>query len=101
MSRRKPGKKVKKMRILLRTEIPTLLLCPFQGSLRLSVLHLVLGRLSSKRINTQNFLKVIVHVIIIDQLNQTACLYEIQVTVIYSQAILGAMASECHKEGNL
>ena len=50
---------------------------------------------------TKKFLKVIVHVIIIDQLNQTACLYEIQVTVIYSQAILGAMASKCHKEGNL
>ena len=33
--------------------------------------------------------------IITDQLNQTAQLYEIQVTVIYSRAILVAVTSEC------
>ena len=36
----------------------------------------------------QNFLEIVVHVILIDQLNQIARLYEIQVTVIYSRAIL-------------
>ena len=36
----------------------------------------------------QNFLKVVVHVVIIVQWNQTAHLYEIQVTVIYSRTIL-------------
>ena len=32
----------------------------------------------------QNFLKIVVHVIIIDQWNQIARLYEIQITVIYN-----------------
>ena len=36
----------------------------------------------------QTFSKVVVHVIIIDQWNQTARLYENQVTIIYSRAIL-------------
>ena len=36
----------------------------------------------------QNVLNVVVYVIIIDQWNQTARLYEIQLTVIYSRAIL-------------
>ena len=40
--------------------------------------------------------KVIVHVIIIDQWNQIACLYEIQVTVIYSSTIFATVRSECH-----
>ena len=44
----------------------------------------------------QNLLKVVVHVMIIAQRNQTARLYEIQVTVIYSRAILAALMSECH-----
>ena len=43
----------------------------------------------------QNFLKVVVHVVIIDQWNKTASLYEIQVTVIYSRAILVTLTSEC------
>ena len=34
--------------------------------------------------------------IIIDQCNQTACLYEIQVMVIYSGTILVTVASEFH-----
>ena len=38
----------------------------------------------------QNF-----HVIIIDQWNQTARLYEIKVTFIYSRAILDTVTSEC------
>ena len=42
----------------------------------------------------QNFLKVVVHVIIIDQRNQIARLYEIQVTLIYSRSILVAVTSE-------
>ena len=42
----------------------------------------------------QNFLKVVVHVVIIDQWNKTAGLYEIQVTVIYSRAILVTLTSE-------
>ena len=44
----------------------------------------------------QNFLKVVVHVIITDQWSQTKCLYEIQITVIYSSAILVTVMSECH-----
>ena len=36
----------------------------------------------------QHFLKVVVHVIVIDQWNQIVRLYEIQVTVIYNGAIL-------------
>ena len=43
----------------------------------------------------QNFLKVVVHVIIIDQCNQTARVYEIQVTVTDSRAILVGVTSEC------
>ena len=43
----------------------------------------------------QNFFTVFVNVIIIDQWNQTASLYEIQVTVIYSRAILVTVTSEC------
>ena len=43
----------------------------------------------------QNFLEIVVHVILIDQLNQIARLYEIQVTVIYSRAILVTVMSEC------
>ena len=43
----------------------------------------------------QNFLKVIVHVMIIDQWNQTTCLYAVQGTVIYSHTILVAVMSEC------
>ena len=42
----------------------------------------------------QTFLKVVVHVIIIDLWNQIARLYEIQVTIIYSRAILVAVTSE-------
>ena len=38
----------------------------------------------------QNF-----HLIIFDQWNQTARLYEIQLTVIYIRAILVAVTSEC------
>ena len=55
-----------------------------------------LGRLflQSKYIHL-NFLQVIVHVIIIDQWNQTARLYEIQVTIIFNRAILVALTSEC------
>ena len=34
--------------------------------------------------------------IIIDQLKQTARLYKIQVTVIYSRVFLVAVTSECH-----
>ena len=49
---------------------------------------------SAKLYTHQNFLKVVVHVIISDQLNQTARLYEIQ-TVIYDRAILVAVTSEC------
>ena len=33
--------------------------------------------------------------IVMDQWNQTACLYEIQVTVIYSHAILVTVTSGC------
>ena len=49
-----------------------------------------------KYIYTKHFPKFIVipKVIIIDQLNQTACLYEIQVTVIYSRAILVTEAAD-------
>ena len=36
----------------------------------------------------------VVNVIIVDQWNQTTCLYEIQVTVIYSRASLVAMTSD-------
>ena len=36
----------------------------------------------------QNFLKVVVHVIIIDQWNQTALFYEIQVMIIQSNLII-------------
>ena len=43
----------------------------------------------------QNFLKVCVHVIIINKWNQTARLYEIQVTLIYSRASLVAVTSVC------
>ena len=43
----------------------------------------------------QNSLKVVVHAFIIDQLNQVAHLYEIQVTVIYIGAILVVVTSEC------
>ena len=39
---------------------------------------------------------VVVHVIFIDQWNQTTPLYEIQVTVIYCCAILVTVTSECH-----
>ena len=56
-----------------------------------------LGRLFYNRAKVymhQNFLKVVLHVIIIDQWNQTARLYEIQVMVIYSRAILAAVTSE-------
>ena len=35
----------------------------------------------------QNFLKVVVHVIVIDQWNKNARLYKIQVTITYSHAI--------------
>ena len=43
----------------------------------------------------QPFLTVVVHVIIIDQCNQTAHLYEIQITVIYSRATV-AVTSGFH-----
>ena len=43
----------------------------------------------------QNFLKAVVHVIIIDQWNQTARLYVMQVTVIYSRASLVAVTLKC------
>ena len=38
---------------------------------------------------------VVVHVIIADQWNQTAHLYEIQVTIIYGRDILFAVTTEC------
>ena len=43
----------------------------------------------------QHFLKIVVHVIINNQWNQTAHSYEIQVMVIYSRAVLVAVTSEC------
>ena len=43
----------------------------------------------------QNFHKVVVQLIIIDQWNQTARMYEIQVKVIYSRVILVSVTSEC------
>ena len=43
----------------------------------------------------KNFLMALVQVIIVDQLNQTVQLYEIQATVIYSCAILETERSEC------
>ena len=47
----------------------------------------------------QNFLKVVVHMIIIDQWSQTVHLYKIQVTIIYSCTTLvyvtSELASEC------
>ena len=43
----------------------------------------------------QNFLKVVGHVIIIDQWNPTKRLYGIQVTVIYSRAVVVTVTSEC------
>ena len=43
----------------------------------------------------QDFFKVVVHVIIIDHWNQTARLYEIQVTVINILSILVTVTSEC------
>ena len=56
----------------------------------------------------QNFLKAVSlslraigHVIIIDQWNQTAHLYEIQVTVIFRRVILVAVKSVPCKEGYL
>ena len=42
----------------------------------------------------QNFCKVVVHMSIIDQWNHIVRLYEIQVRVIYSRAILVAVMSE-------
>ena len=51
--------------------------------------------LQSKYIHL-NFLQVVVHMIIIDQWNQTARLYEIEVTIIFNRAILVALTSECH-----
>ena len=42
----------------------------------------------------QNFLQLVVHVIIIDHWNQTEHLYKIQVTVIYSRAVLVSGMSE-------
>ena len=41
----------------------------------------------------QNFLKIVVRVIIIDQWNQLAHLYKIRLTVIYSRAFLVALTS--------
>ena len=53
----------------------------------------------------QNFLKVVVHVIIIDQLKQTARLYEIRVhvTVLYSRTIIDSLdvRGPCNEEGCL
>ena len=50
----------------------------------------------------QNFLIVIVHVMIIDQCNQNRALDEIPVMVIYSCAILVTLTSECRvKRGYL
>ena len=43
----------------------------------------------------QNFLKVVVHVIIIDQLYQALDEIQVHVTVIYSHAILVAVMFEC------
>ena len=43
----------------------------------------------------QNFFQVVLHVIIIEQCNQTVRLYEIQVTVTYSRNGLVAVTSEC------
>ena len=40
------------------------------------------------------FFMVVVRVIIIDHWNQPSCLYKIQVTIIYSHAILVAVMSE-------
>ena len=44
----------------------------------------------------QNFIKVVVYVIIIDQWSSATRLYNIQLTVIYSHAILVTMTSECN-----
>ena len=42
----------------------------------------------------QNYLKVVALLIITDQWNQISRLYELQVTVIYSRAIVVTVASE-------
>ena len=47
----------------------------------------------------QNFLKVVVPMIIIDQWNQTARLYELPVTVIYRRSILVGVTSEYNVTG--
>ena len=50
----------------------------------------------------QNLLTVAVHVFIIDQWKEAARLYEIQIRVNYSGAILVAVTSGCYvKEGYL
>ena len=49
----------------------------------------------------QNILKVVVRKIIIDQWNQTALLYEIQVTGIYGRTILVVVTLVRCKEGCL
>ena len=57
-----------------------------------------LGRLFTNKPKytfTKIFLKVVVHVIIIVQWNQTSRLYEIQVTIIYSHTSLVAVTAEC------
>ena len=48
---------------------------------------------SSLSVHTSNFLKVVVHVIIIDQCKQTVHLYEIKVTVMYSRVTLVVVTS--------
>ena len=53
------------------------------------------GFLSTHSIQTPEFIKVLVHVIITDQWNSSTRLYKIQVTVIYSPAIVVAVKSEC------
>ena len=62
-------------------------------------ISLFLGRLftSGHSIQTQKILKgkVVVHVMFIDQCNSNRALDKIQVTVIYSSAILVAVTSEC------
>ena len=71
--------------------------CFESGCLVITILNFkFLGRLfivDTKYTYTK--IKVVVHVIINDQWNQTARLYEIQMTVIYSHTILVAVTSEC------
>ena len=73
-------------RNLVGNSVPWLLILHY-----LSLQTIVFGSIVYKH---QDFLKVVVHMIIIDQWNQVARLYEIQVTVIYSRAILVTVTSQ-------